>query len=46
MASQQLPCMNNDENGLFRTHMQKQNRVTTFKDKQTIKEKIYREGKQ
>ncbi len=40
MSSQQLPCMNNDENGFFPNHMQKQNRATTLKDKQTIKQKI------
>jgi hypothetical protein len=39
IASQQLPCMNNDENGFFPTHMQKQNRITTLRDKKTIKEK-------
>ncbi len=31
--------MNNDENGFFPTHMQKQNRITTLRDKKTIKEK-------
>ncbi len=45
MSSQQLPCMNNDENGFFPNHMQKQNRATTLKDKQTIKQKIIQKRK-
>jgi hypothetical protein len=38
MASQQLPCVNNDENGFFPTYTQKKGkRITTLKDKKTIK---------